>query len=736
MAVFQHRYRFFINTFCMMYAAALLMISPQISAQDREWVPVHLETDKDLRSVWFIDRLTGWVAGDDGAVFHTSDGGSNWTRQNSRTTERLNRVFFFDEYTGWIAADNNLVLATQNGGQRWTERRPSPVTGQHIQEIRFTDWKRGWSAGGPGGHIYHTDNRGLSWQRQANLSPDATITSLDIRDHQTASVITGSRIYHTDDGGLTWGNYSELSKQEEFSAVHHTFLDDSAGVVIGNHQTEGTILRTSDGGKTWAEISRFPGTELRSLAFSDDQTGYITGTGGTLLISGDAGHSWSEMSVDTEADLNAIHFSDPGCGWIAGENGTLYRLCDSNVPGITYYKNRYPAVQISDEAEVMELIERIGLYGNAALERDSPEMRAGYYGRMLAAMDSAEQFFDGDREDVSAHFKQNRQYFWGREYNAGAELFNRSLEPGTDQNEVHALLETSKIHFRHAASLLPDSTQSLLSLATVHEQLGDIPAAITAMEQAVGQKEDPEIDHYKYLADLYLFEGRRTEAIEISKQAAALHPDETAFYEVAADLHLEAGEIDEALTYLDSLIDLQPQNPDYRYVRGNQLRELAVTNLDAALELYEEVWERRERLEVEELSPEEKEILKREVDDRMERVSALKTAGTDFANRAAGDLEKALEINPGLEEIYGELGVFFYNRASFLYEMQTLTQDPEEARRFAPNLNEYLSRAQFYLERAVETDPGTTYFWEALYNTYLALGMTDEAHRLLDEGRL
>jgi len=711
------------------------MFATQISAQDQQWNPISLDTDAVLHSVFFLDRFFGWTVGDEGTIFYTSDGGESWTRQNSRTTEHLNRVFFFDEYTGWIAADNNLILATQTGGERWAERRPSPVAGQHIKEVRFADWRRGWSAGGPGGQIYYTDNSGLIWQRQANLSPDATITSMNIRDHQTASIIYGNSIHHTTDGGSDWNESYRLSEQNNFSAVHHTILNDTTGIVIGNYQSDGIILRSSDGGNSWSETARFPGIKLRNIGFSDERTGYVTGTDGTLLKSENAGKTWTEQHIDTNSGLNSIHFSDPGCGWIAAENGMLYQNCDSEVPGIAYYKNRYQPVQISDESEALELLERSENYGNSALERDFPEQRTGYYGRMLAATELIEVFFDGDREEVSDHITRMRQHFWSHEYNAGAELFNRSLEPELEQNEVRRLLESSKIHIQHSVNLMPDSTQSLLSLASVYELLDDFPSAINAMEKAVDQMERPEIDQLMYLVDLYLIEGRLSDAIKTTELAAGIYPDEPSFYEVAADLLLEADETDEALTYLDSLIDMDPENPNYRYVRGNQLRELAITNLDAALHLYEEVWERRERLEVEDLSPDQQRNLEREADERLERVSALESAGTVYANRAASDLKTAVELNPDFEDVNGILGMFFFNRASFLYEMQTLTQDPDEAQRFVPNMNEYLGRARIYLERAVEINPETPFFWEVLYNTYLALGLTDEANRILDEGR-
>ena len=36
------------------------------------------ETDKNLRAIHFVDSMTGWAAGDAGAIYRTTDGGSTW----------------------------------------------------------------------------------------------------------------------------------------------------------------------------------------------------------------------------------------------------------------------------------------------------------------------------------------------------------------------------------------------------------------------------------------------------------------------------------------------------------------------------------------------------------------------------------------------------------------------------------------------------------------------------------
>lgn len=51
-----------------------------------QWFPQSSGTTVDLKSVYFIDSNTGWVAGYNGLILNTTDGGTSWTHQNSGIT--------------------------------------------------------------------------------------------------------------------------------------------------------------------------------------------------------------------------------------------------------------------------------------------------------------------------------------------------------------------------------------------------------------------------------------------------------------------------------------------------------------------------------------------------------------------------------------------------------------------------------------------------------------------------
>lgn len=80
-------------------------------------------SSNDLYSVYFLDSNRGWVAGSNGVIFTTSDGGNNWQRQDSGTRSQLNSIYFLpDGSNGWIAGEHGLILSTNDGGATWVHR--------------------------------------------------------------------------------------------------------------------------------------------------------------------------------------------------------------------------------------------------------------------------------------------------------------------------------------------------------------------------------------------------------------------------------------------------------------------------------------------------------------------------------------------------------------------------------------------------------------------------------------
>ncbi|HKQ73828.1 MAG TPA: YCF48-related protein [Blastocatellia bacterium] len=269
------------------------------------------ETDKNLRAIYFVDSMTGWAAGDAGAVFRTTDGGRNWKPLLSGAAANIDFITFIDWNHGWMLGESggkmgeetesgNILLITTNGGRTWT-RKPLP----NVTSLYFTDLKTGWAVG------------------------------------------RNSTLLKTTDGGLEWSKVESIEKligapiessNYNFGFSDVNFTDAEHGWVIGNFYGRarsdiGGIFMTSDGGVTWKRVpvtfqtqhnsGRFTSGMLHSIHFSDSNTGSVTGE----MYDGDGrfffalhtrngGLTWNQIRTPSRATHNS-QFLDPANGWTA-----------------------------------------------------------------------------------------------------------------------------------------------------------------------------------------------------------------------------------------------------------------------------------------------------------------------------------------------------------------------------------------------------------------------------------
>ncbi len=149
-------------------------------------------------------------------------------------------------------------------------------------------------------------------------------------------------ILQTTDGGKTWApTIVEMERQVYFWNVY--FRDASVGFITG---TRGTIFKTTDGGQTWEpkvaiNESRLDregnpavlGRRLIDTWMVDEQTGFMVGENDTFIKTTDGGESWvgtgKRVAVgNTRNNFERIHFASPTLGWIVGSFGTILRTTD------------------------------------------------------------------------------------------------------------------------------------------------------------------------------------------------------------------------------------------------------------------------------------------------------------------------------------------------------------------------------------------------------------------------
>jgi len=253
-----------------------------------------------------------WLLCKKGRVLLGDAEGAIWQEQQLPTEGEPRAIRFLDTKRGFVAGKNGMLLATEDGGQNWRQI-PLPVE-EHLLSIHFVG-ELGWVAGW-GGVILHSTDGGRTWNLQE--SPGAQglegIYFADA-DHGWAVGWVGT-ILRTTDGGETWKEIDTEAAEWTLHSVYFRDVENGWAVGFG-----GQILRSRDGGATWERQPSPVTSALTSILLDKSNQGWITTAGG-MLISDDGGESWSEISLGQRLFLTKV-LPVGGTLWAVGARGIL-----------------------------------------------------------------------------------------------------------------------------------------------------------------------------------------------------------------------------------------------------------------------------------------------------------------------------------------------------------------------------------------------------------------------------
>ena len=253
---------------------------------------------------------------------------------------RLQDVYFRDTLNGLVVGDDGLILVTTDGGKIWgkIEVDMRPPGAQQRQGGR-----PGAGGGPPGGGGGPPPGFGGG----GGGAPLYNIYFVD----ENVGFITGGRatILKTEDGGKTWARKMAMSDTPgrdgrpgrlRANLMGIQMISETTGFIAGS---ENTILKTTDGGETWigsSERARVGETRnnLENIWFVSPTTGWIIGSFGTLMHTTDGGETWEKRNLASFDDnLFGIHFLDENTGWICGQGGLILHTTDG---GKTWNKQK------------------------------------------------------------------------------------------------------------------------------------------------------------------------------------------------------------------------------------------------------------------------------------------------------------------------------------------------------------------------------------------------------------
>ena len=213
-----------------------------------------MPTEADLNSIFFVDEQHGFIAGDEGKIFRTTDAGNTWQDISRSETTTIRKILFISTNIGFIILDEGKLLKTTDAGNTWEE-----VLGisRSVQDIHFTG--------------------------------------------QTGYVITYKSLWKTTDEGDSWTEtFPRIFVTNGFSRVFALSQDT---VLIGGKNE--SIYRTFNGGRTVTfSEGRFTRNYSDLYAFNNGSY-YTVGAPSTLEFSRTSLISFQDASLYS---LSAIDF--------------------------------------------------------------------------------------------------------------------------------------------------------------------------------------------------------------------------------------------------------------------------------------------------------------------------------------------------------------------------------------------------------------------------------------------
>ena len=270
----------------------------------------------------------------------TVNGGTRWTTATSTVAPIValasedGELWAVEAQTGTIQHPGWLqVLRSADGGTSWsalatiTLSQHLPVMGDIAIQLVFTSRHYGGMVISDQpeqlSEFLTTDDGGLTWAASSpphprSLGCGAAVGSLAAAPGHSLVVdvvtvgecpVVPNDVDSTSDGGRSWRRLRTFAFGPELNSM---VIPGRLGWAAG---PDG-ILRTSDGGGTWAQVLPAP-EPVNAVDFVSPTVGFGAGTASdssAFLATTDGGRRWHQVA-DTGAAFDAINFSDSRDGW-------------------------------------------------------------------------------------------------------------------------------------------------------------------------------------------------------------------------------------------------------------------------------------------------------------------------------------------------------------------------------------------------------------------------------------
>jgi photosystem II stability/assembly factor-like uncharacterized protein len=260
------------------------------------------------------------AVGEHGVVIYSDDTGVSWHQAKVPVDVLLTAVAFATPMDGWASGHFGVILHTGDGGITWQKQ----IDGREVDQLAVR------AAQVATAEHSTQPTAPLAEKRAARFldeGPDKPFLAIQVLSSNAAIVVGAYRMAErTSDGGRTWQDMS-LDVGDPLS--HNLYDITQAGTDFYIACETGLVFRSVDQGQTFPEVSPTGDATLFGILGTRDGGVFTFGVAGSAYLSHDGGTTWKAISVGTQSSLVAGIVLKSGAILLASESGTLYISYDN-----------------------------------------------------------------------------------------------------------------------------------------------------------------------------------------------------------------------------------------------------------------------------------------------------------------------------------------------------------------------------------------------------------------------
>lgn len=278
-----------------------------------------------------------FLGGFGNSMNYSLNGGANWTSIPNGFTAGFGQLFDIDfptASTGYLCGGNAFMAIgemskTTNGGATWNGLTlPSPISVYQLNDVEFVDVNTGWVSGSGSFFdpplIQKTTDGGATWTAQ-QMGFFGGVINVEMTDANTGYAFAASGLYSTSDGGSNWIQNS--SPYIANISINNIFVLNKDVIYAYGPATNNAQLinRSTDGGSTWTDIS---GNLLNTASIFKSKwlnlnNGVVSGVNGFTAITTNGGQTWTQTNPGFSTTVDVAFPSKNKWFTVSDRNGAF-----------------------------------------------------------------------------------------------------------------------------------------------------------------------------------------------------------------------------------------------------------------------------------------------------------------------------------------------------------------------------------------------------------------------------